>query len=478
MAAEVNTALYIVPVCTPPLQEIKRRLEVLIRKMGYLHHIVVFATCLISSPNVHCQVTRDNGECGSTKGCFMIPEDCNPDAAGSCEAFSSWSLQEDNSLLINLQCQTSTYIALGFSKSGGMANSDVYACTSENEVVRSANGNGRDNSPLGLIGVSEQNVVMENGIINCSFIRQLSVEGEDSFFDLSSPNMYTAILAWGGSVQNGVLGRHTDREASASEIDFTENSAVVSGSNPLAKIHGCFMVLAWLGFASIGITTARFFKKSLPGEICGKPSWFAIHRFCMASVVVLFVLATIFIFVHARRYIAPSEGSIKFTHAILGTLVVVLGLVNVIMALFRPHPGEPKRPIFNWAHWGVGTSAYLIGAITILLGTSNRESQGNDRLLDSVPEFVFWVVVGGVFFHLVIWLILTIIDLSKKKVEQSQDIQLPNKSGSDPTSGSTRALADPGAIEEPAIKRVVYGIYFIVVAVIVIVVVVGIGVGV
>ena len=33
-----------------------------------------------------------------------------------------------------------------------------------------------------------------------------------------------------------------------------------------------------------------------------------------------------------------------------------------IMAIFRPHPGTDKRPIFNVAHTLVGTAAYVVAS--------------------------------------------------------------------------------------------------------------------
>ena len=37
-----------------------------------------------------------------------------------------------------------------------------------------------------------------------------------------------------------------------------------------------------------------------------------------------------------------------------------------VMALFRPGPGDSKRPIFNWAHWGVGITAYILSGKYLL----------------------------------------------------------------------------------------------------------------
>ncbi len=28
---------------------------------------------------------------------------------------------------------------------------------------------------------------------------------------------------------------------------------------------------------------------------------------------------------------------------------------------FRPHPGTKFRPVFDWAHWFVGNSAFILG---------------------------------------------------------------------------------------------------------------------
>ena len=44
-----------------------------------------------------------------------------------------------------------------------------------------------------------------------------------------------------------------------------------------------------------------------------------------------------------------------FTHA--------YHFVQPIMAACRPHPDEKRRPIFNWAHWLVGSSAHMLSGM-------------------------------------------------------------------------------------------------------------------
>lgn len=50
------------------------------------------------------------------------------------------------------------------------------------------------------------------------------------------------------------------------------------------------------------------------------------------------------------------------THALLGSLTTLLCFIQPFMALFRPHPGTSKRPLFNWCHWLVGNAAHILAS--------------------------------------------------------------------------------------------------------------------
>ena len=41
-------------------------------------------------------------------------------------------------------------------------------------------------------------------------------------------------------------------------------------------------------------------------------------------------------------------------HAYTGVITFALSLIQPTIATFRPHPGTPKRPIFNYVHWTLG----------------------------------------------------------------------------------------------------------------------------
>ena len=61
--------------------------------------------------------------CGVTKGCFREPEGCTGGA--DCTFYASWTLDEDKNNVFVLSGKAAGYVALGFSKSGGMV-SDIF----------------------------------------------------------------------------------------------------------------------------------------------------------------------------------------------------------------------------------------------------------------------------------------------------------------------------------------------------------------
>ncbi|KAJ7379080.1 DOMON domain-containing protein frrs1L [Desmophyllum pertusum] len=124
------------------------------------------------------------------------------------------------------------------------------------------------------------------------------------------------------------------------------------------------MTITWVLFASVGLFTARYMRKVWePTHLLGLKAWFAFHRILMTLSVLLTVTGVIVIFVHVNGW---SDGA--GPHPYFGIVVLVLALAQPIMAAFRPHPGEPRRNIFNWAHRIVGITALNLGVVTIYYG--------------------------------------------------------------------------------------------------------------
>lgn len=60
---------------------------------------------------------------------------------------------------------------------------------------------------------------------------------------------------------------------------YLADVAVFGGASKLfLRLHAAFMIVAWIGTASVGILLARYFKQTWVGsQLCGKDQWFAVR---------------------------------------------------------------------------------------------------------------------------------------------------------------------------------------------------------
>lgn len=142
-------------------------------------------------------------------------------------------------------------------------------------------------------------------------------------FDLPRQS-YFLLLASGSGVRPTTVDYHDIvRMASAQSLRLSEVSSVAGRSKLLLRLHGAFMIVAWIGTASIGILLARYFKQTWVGSsACGKDIWFAVsslgmcfspnqkrallsfqwHRICMVITWALTMAAFVIIFVEIRGW--------------------------------------------------------------------------------------------------------------------------------------------------------------------------------
>ncbi|KAK8769666.1 hypothetical protein V5799_013871 [Amblyomma americanum] len=113
------------------------------------------------------------------------------------------------------------------------------------------------------------------------------------------------------------------------------------------------MILGWLYLVGLAIMIARHFKPAWEGTLLlGDKVWFALHRGLMVTAITCVIVSVSVIF-----YTTGGWSYSGNPHPILGITSVVLGIFQPIMALFRCHPEEPNRYIFNWMHWANGNTA-------------------------------------------------------------------------------------------------------------------------
>ncbi|CAG0883463.1 unnamed protein product [Darwinula stevensoni] len=211
--------------------------------------------------------------------------------------------------------------------------------------------------------ISEKVGIFEDGVVRCGFTLPAGLTYNAMTFNLNN-STYNVLVAVGVATapsENGTgnVGFHTIAfGASAEPVDFFGVSTPQAASNNLILVHGISMVLAWVFFASSGIITARYFKKTWVGtQVCKKDMWFTIHRGFMVTAWALTIVGFFCILAH------KDWEFLEKPHHLVGVVSVVLCFIQPFMALLRPHPEDPNRPIFNWVHWGVGTGAHGLAGL-------------------------------------------------------------------------------------------------------------------
>ncbi|WAR02266.1 FRRS1-like protein [Mya arenaria] len=311
-------------------------------------------------------ITRDEG-CGKNLGCFH--DGCE---GGKCDFLLTWK-DDGNDVELSLSCKMSNngYCAIGLSSDDKMPQ----------------------------YGLSSISTSANEGVITCSFRRQKvapsrrkrASSGSNTFFDMNSD--WTLLFAHGSAAAGYPLRHDTAPLVSSQVADFQRFQEIEadSVSRLLIKLHGILMVLAWMLLASIGITMARFYKEVWPEgmEWFQRKRWFVIHRACMVCVFVLTAVSFVIIFIHVGGFAQISGTYFEKSHPIIGIVVMALTVINPIMALFRPHPDTPKRKIFNYAHFGVGSGAHILSVINIFSGAMLASD-----FLTATAEIVVWIFVA------------------------------------------------------------------------------------
>ncbi|XP_062595573.1 putative ferric-chelate reductase 1 [Saccostrea cucullata] len=350
--------------------------EVNFLSVGTVHTTAVSSTTTTLKATTTLQTTTSasnispDPECGTTKGCL---ESCS---GTRCTYMITWQKRNDLVRFEMMQMSLGNqYQAIGLSSDAKMGGDSVMSCKVNSGMVSFELGYTTGTSYLALPSLAGSGVrVLETsqtaGRVRCVVERTL---------DSINPKVFSLTQKWyllrsTGPLAGDTVTKHSTKSASSSPVDFLSTSLVTEEQpdNLMVKIHGSFMIIAWVMFSSIGIVTARFFKNGWEGTtLMGQKVWFQIHRTCMVLVFTFTVSAFVVIFVDVGGYrevvVEESKGYLRY-HPILGIIVTSLTVINPIMSLFRCAPTDRRRPIFYIAHFTVGTVAHILAAITVLFG--------------------------------------------------------------------------------------------------------------
>uniref|UniRef100_A0A182KFZ1 Domon domain of stromal cell-derived receptor 2 n=1 Tax=Anopheles christyi TaxID=43041 RepID=A0A182KFZ1_9DIPT len=340
-------------------------------------------------------------ECGKSKGCFGFPEGCVD--SKNCRAVVTIAVLGARYVFeMKAGYNRPAYVAFGLSEDAKMGDDSVIECVPEQGTVNTyaswttvgPYASTRLGVPQNIFQVMEKSY--NDGVIYCKVERNAVSMVKGQKFDLLNDKFHL-LLAAGSSVESTNVNYHDiGRHVSGSPQSLAEVGPVQGSSKLLLRLHGAFMITAWIGTASLGILIARYFRQTWVGsQLCGKDQWFAWHRFLMIVTWALTVAGIVVIFVEIGGW-----SQVRNPHAILGMVTTVLCFLQPIGAFFRPHPGSSKRAIFNWLHWLGGNLAHVIAIVAIFFAVQLQKAE--------LPEWMDFMLVAFVAFHVFMHLIFSI----------------------------------------------------------------------
>ncbi|GMS84040.1 hypothetical protein PENTCL1PPCAC_6215, partial [Pristionchus entomophagus] len=379
----------------------------------------------------------DFDQCNITKGCWFHPPNCISTA--TCLSGVEWEVRPAgvlftmHSFVTDLDTTRPTWMAVGLSLNQRMDDDTVLEC------IRRADGDGRvqmsfndetHNTVLHQASaslISEQAVTFQDGLLTCtaslSFTGrdQLAVTEQFKVHDLSIRPYY--LLFARGSADPYSLQKdiHSTNDGptfpwiTEDTVSFCVENCTLLGVSPsepilvtqmhqtrmerywryrVAVMHGVAMLLGWWVLGSNGIIIARYFKPLFPRrKLLGTAVWFQFHRDMMITGLLLEVAAVICIFWQAGwvwyecSYECSSDDFAKKMHAITGVFGTSLAVIQPFLAILRPSPDSNVRPIFNWAHWLIGMTAWCFASATFVMALPLGKT-GLNRVYGHVPNYI------------------------------------------------------------------------------------------
>ncbi|KAM6219830.1 ferric-chelate reductase 1 [Rhynchocyon petersi] len=304
-------------------------------------------------------------DCGNKKFCVRSPLNCDPEKEHAC-VFLSFT-RDDQSVMVEMSGPSEGYLSFALSHDRWMGDDDAYICVRDNQTVHilASRLTGRSHPLMDSEGPLEaMSWRLADGVLQCSFRRNISLPGFKNRFDLNAS--YYIFIADGAS-NDGRIYRHAQQPLITYEkYIVTDSPENIGGSHSLLllKAHGALMFVAWMTTVSIGVLIARFFKPVWSKTFFfGEAVWFQVHRMLMITTSALTCVAFLLPFIYRGGWSRHAG-----YHPYLGCIVMTLAILQPLLAACRPSVYDPRRQLFNWTHWSMGTAARIIAVAAMFLG--------------------------------------------------------------------------------------------------------------
>ncbi|XP_014234702.1 putative ferric-chelate reductase 1 homolog [Trichogramma pretiosum] len=387
--------------------------------------------------------------CGETKNCFGIPDGCVEQQ--NCVAAVSVLVAGERYIFELRSTNNAKYVAVGLSDDRKMGDDSVVECVDAGDRVNmhmSWNDgftNTRMATPPNTVDLISSSLV--DGVISCKFSRNKLTQIQGRTFNLVE-KPYFLLLARGQKVYSGGISYHDKREAWAEPRLLAIIGRNAGAGDLLVRLHGALMLAAWIGTTSIGMLLARYYRQTwVKSQLCGNDQWFAWHRFFMFLTWSMTMAAAVLIVIELQDWSSATY------HAATGLATVVLCFIQPFMAAMRPHPGAPRRILFNWLHWFVGNAAHILALVAIFF--AGRLGKAN------LPEWIDWILVAFIVFHVVTHFFLTFAGCASDKQGSQRVNSFPMKDVH-----ARNSMTHPDSRRDAphaGLRKLTFGIYFVVV---------------
>ncbi|PIC43269.1 hypothetical protein B9Z55_004065 [Caenorhabditis nigoni] len=356
----------------------------------------------------------DSSACGKTKGCF---EPTSGDAV-SYRVINPSSIEFEFSS--TQSSPSGVYLALGFTTDGQMSPANVIECSSlGNQALSmkfSANSGYSNSRIAGEEAIRSQYITdtqtsYTDGKIYCKGTVKSDGNANAQIFKYTPDQKYILIVAK-GTASAGGLGYHgQNNKYRSSPLLLTDLS--VNGSSgstvTLVMLHAIFMTVAWMTMVPTAVIFARVLRSSWPTlKPGGLLIWFHIHRGANLIGIALMIAGFVLILVHKDwKFVTAGWGG---KHAIIGIIALCLAWLQPFISTLRCSPNDPRRPIFNYIHRGIGVIAMVLATTAICIAGYHFTESRN------VVQLVLALIPISVIFALSIFFIIfnNVVDVDTK----------------------------------------------------------------
>lgn len=194
----------------------------------------------------------------------------------------------------------------------------------------------------------------------------------------------TPIVVAYGPDHELMLVKHTSDNRERMTANFVSGTSNAAKPDARKIAHGALMFISWGIILQFGAIFARY-AKPLPNAL-----WFKVHRIVQFGGFAIAVAGFILAIVMSK----PPHFQTTSGHAQVGLTVMILGVIQIVVAIFRPNPanvGQNKsivRVLWEFSHWWIGRLSLLLAVVAIFLGlVSIRAPHG---------FIVAWSVIVGI----------------------------------------------------------------------------------